>query len=384
MSDVPRALFVCDTLSGGGAERFVSTALVHLDRARIRPELCLFRDDIAYPLPDDVPLQLIEKQRPWQIPGAIVALARHIERTAPDVVFSAFSHPNFIVGNALAICRARPRWVARVSNDPDRNETGVLRVWMRRLYLRTDRVLANSRSLCRAFAECYAVVAGRTAHLGNAVDFARIDEAAREPVAAEGIGAPLIVAVGRLHPQKRVDRMIEVVARLRDRHDVHLLICGEGPQRPALEREVAERGLSDRVRFEGFQANPYAWMGRADLFLLTSDYEGSPNALIEAQGLGVPAVAVDCRYGPAEVIDDGETGLLVAPGDDASLAEAVATLLADGERRAAMGRAAKLRVRRRHDAVAVVRRLEAHLLGEVLESEEASELGNASASAEAT
>jgi glycosyltransferase involved in cell wall biosynthesis len=377
VSAAPRALFVCDTLSGGGAERFVSTALVHLDRARIRPELCLFRNDITYPLPDDVPLTVIEKQRPWQIPGAIVSLARHIERTAPDAVFSAFSHPNFIVGNALAMCRVRPRWVARVSNDPDRNETGLLRVWMRNLYARADAVLANSPALCRAFVGHYAGSAGKAAHLENAVDFARIDEAASESVAAGGIGAPLLVAVGRLHPQKRVDRMIEVVARLRERHDAHLLICGEGPQRRELERDVARRGLAERVHFEGFHANPYAWMARADLFLLTSDYEGSPNALIEAQGLGVPAVAVDCRYGPDEVIDDGETGLLVSPGDDAALAEAVATLLSDGELRAAMGRAAKARVRRRHDVAAVVRRLEAHLLGDASESEGVSESGGA-------
>jgi glycosyltransferase involved in cell wall biosynthesis len=366
MSDAPRALFVCDTLSGGGAERFVSTVLVHLDRARIRPELCLFRDDVCYPLPDDVPLTLIEKQRPWQIPSAIVSLARHIERTAPDVIFSAFSHPNFIVGNALAISRAQPRWVARVSNDPTRNETGILRLWMRSLYARSDVVLANSRALCRAFAGRYAGVAARADHLENAVDFARLDEAAREPVDVEGAGAPLLVAVGRLHPQKRVDRMIEVVARLRERHDVHLRICGEGRQRSELERQVATLGLSDRVRFEGFCANPYAWMARADLFLLTSDYEGSPNALIEAQGLGVAAVAIDCRYGPDEVIDDGETGVLVSPGDEAALAEAVATLLADEKRRAAMGRAARERVRRRYDAPSVVRRLESHLLGEPL------------------
>jgi glycosyltransferase involved in cell wall biosynthesis len=366
MSDAPTALFVCDTLSGGGAERFVSTVLVHLDRDRIQPKLCLFRNDVRYPLPDDVPLTVIEKARPWQIPTAIVSLARHIERSAPDVIFSAFSHPNFIVGNALALCRARPRWVARISNDPDRNETGLLRPWMRALYVRADAVLANSRGLSRAFAGRYAGSAGHVDTLENAVDFARIDEAAREPVDGNGIGAPLLVAVGRLHPQKRVDRMIDVVARLRERHDPHLLICGEGLQRSELEGQVAERGLADRVRFAGHRANPYAWMARSDLFLLTSDYEGSPNALIEAQGLGLAAVAVDCRYGPDEVIDDGETGLLVSPGDDAALAEAVATLLADGKRRAAMGRAARERVRRRYDAAAVVRRLESHLLGEPL------------------
>ena len=131
-------LIVCDTLSGGGAERFVSTVLVHLDRARMRPSLCLFRPDVTYPLPDDVPLSVLEKHRPWHIPIATMKLSRLIEAERPDVVFSAFSHPSFITGNALALCRHRPRWVARVSNNPDESETGTLRTWMRQLYARTD------------------------------------------------------------------------------------------------------------------------------------------------------------------------------------------------------------------------------------------------------
>ena len=141
------ALFVCDTLSGGGAERFVSTVLVHLDRQRVRPSLCLFRSDVTYPLPEDVPLRVLEKTRPWHIPVAIGKLARMIESERPDLVFSAFSHPNFITGSALALCRHRPRWLARVSNNPDHHETGVLRAWMRRLYARADRVLCNASGL---------------------------------------------------------------------------------------------------------------------------------------------------------------------------------------------------------------------------------------------
>lgn len=360
-----RALFVCDTLSGGGAERFVSTSLVHLDRSRVRPSLCLFRPDVTYPLPDDVPLTVLEKQRPWHIPIAIGKLSRLLGVERPDAVFSAFSHPSFITGNALALCRHRPRWVARVSNDPDAHETGTLRPWMRKLYARADAVVCNSSELREAFADSYPEAAQRAFFLPNATDFDRIDRLAAEPVDGEDGDVPTLVAVGRLHAQKRVDRMIDLVARLRRRLEVRLVVCGDGPLRAELEARAAERGVAQWVRFLGFVENPYRWMAHADLYLLTSDYEGLPNALIEAQGLGIPAVATDCDYGPREVVEPGETGLLVPPDDADALATAVESLLADPERRARMGRAARQRARERYAAGPVVRRLEDHLRGEV-------------------
>ena len=104
-------------------------------------------------------------------------------------------------------------------------------------------------------------------------------------------------------------------------------------------------GLTAHVHLAGFVDNPYAWMAASDLFALTSDYEGLPNALIEAQGLGLPAVSTDCPFGPNEIIEPGVTGLLVPPGDVAALADAMAQLLADPERRRALGAAARRRAR---------------------------------------
>ena len=357
-------LIVCDTLSGGGAERFVSTVLVHLDRARMRPSLCLFRPDVTYPLPDDVPLSVLEKHRPWHIPIATMKLSRLIEAERPDVVFSAFSHPSFITGNALALCRHRPRWVARVSNNPDESETGTLRTWMRQLYARTDAVVCNSKDLRDAFAQAYPVAAAKSHFLPNATDFARLDRLAGEPLEGTDADLPTLIAVGRLHAQKRVDRMIDLVARLKETQPVRLEVCGDGALRGELEARAIERGVGESVRFLGFVDNPYPRIARADLFLLTSDYEGLPNALVEAQGLGVPAVATDCDYGPREVVEPGVTGLLVPPGDDDALATAVESLLADPERRAEMASAASERTRRLFAARTVVATLEAHLRGE--------------------
>jgi glycosyltransferase involved in cell wall biosynthesis len=357
-----KVLFVCSSLSGGGAERFVSTVLGFLDRSRFAPALCLLRREIDYALPDDVPLEVLGKRRPWQIGSAIVRLARLLERAPPEVVVSAFSHPSFVTGNALALCRSRPRWIARVSSDPDLTERGPLRSWMRRLYRRADRVLANSKALCERFDAVHPTTDGAR-YLPNASDFEALDALAREPVPEPPAGRRRLVTAGRLEAVKRFDVLIEALARLRERFDLELVICGDGAEHARLERQAQRLGLSDRVRFAGFVANPFAWFAASDCFVLSSDSEGLPNALVEAQGLGLAAVATDCPSGPREIIDDGETGRLVPTGDPEALAGALAELLADEDARRAMGAAARERSRARYSAPTVTRALEEILLG---------------------
>jgi glycosyltransferase involved in cell wall biosynthesis len=356
-----RVLFVCSHLTGGGAERFVSTVLGFLDRDRFAPSLCLLRGERTYPLPEDVPLAVLDKRRPWQMPRAIVRLARLCDALRPEVVLSAFSYPSFVTGNALALARHRPGWVARVASDPQRDESGWLRPWMRRLYRRADLVVANSQALVWRFDLVYPELRGRVRRLPNATDFALLDRLAAEAVEPPAPGRLRVASAGRLARVKRFDLLLDALARLRAHRDVELVVCGEGPERSRLERRARRLGLDDRVRLLGFQANPHRWIASAQLFALASDSEGLPNALIEAQGLGVAAVATDCPSGPREIVDDGETGLLVPPGDAAALAAAIDALAGDPARRLAMGAAARTRARARFSAAEVTRELEALL-----------------------
>ena len=357
-----RALFVCDALGGGGAERFVATALAHLDRTRVEPLLCLFRRDLAYGLAPDVPLDVLDKTRPWDIPLAMGRLARRIDAWQPQVVFSAFAHPNFVTGVALSLCRSRPRWIARVSNEPQRGESGAPRRIMRRLYRRAERVVANSRGLAEAFAAVYPALRAQVGVLPNAIDFEAVERLAQNPPVARA-SRPRLLAVGRLAQQKRVDLMLDAVKRLGDA-GAELVLLGDGPLRGRLEQQARALGIAERVHFEGFQPNPFAWMARSDIFVLASDHEGLPNAMIEAQGLGLPVVSTDCRFGPAEIIEPERTGLLVPTGDASALAAALQRLLADAALREAMGRAARERARSLYAAAPVVRALERQLCGE--------------------
>jgi glycosyltransferase involved in cell wall biosynthesis len=357
-----RVLFVCSRLTGGGPERFVSTVLGHLDRARFAPSLCLLRGERTYPLPEDVPLSVLEKRRPWHLPRSIVRLARLLDALRPEVVLSAFSYPSFVTGNALALARHRPRWVARVASDPDRVERGWLRPWMRRLYRRADLVVANAEDLCRRFDLAYPDPGRRARHLANAADFARIDALAAEAAPPPAPGWLRVAAVGRLVAPKRFDLLLDAIAHLRAHREIEFVICGEGPERQRLLRRARRLGLEDRVRFQGFDPNPYRWLATSHLFALASESEGLPNALIEAQGLGLAAVATDCPTGPSEIVEHGVTGLLVPVGDAGAIADAMDELLGDPARRLAMGAAGRARARRLYPAAGVTRELESMLL----------------------
>jgi glycosyltransferase involved in cell wall biosynthesis len=136
----------------------------------------------------------------------------------------------------------------------------------------------------------------------------------------------VLVAVGRLAPQKGFDILIEALARLPE--DVRLVILGEGPQRAALQQQASRLGVAERLDLPGYCADPQAEIAAADCFVLASRFEGSPNALVEALATGVPVVATNCPYGPEEILDRGLVAPLVPVEDAKTLARTVAQVLA--------------------------------------------------------
>jgi len=149
--------------------------------------------------------------------------------------------------------------------------------------------------------------------------------------------SPVVIYVGSLTPEKRPDRLLRLMATLMPTvPDLRVWLIGDGVQRSLMEQQAQTLGLAQSVRFLGVQTNVADYLQAADLFVLTSDTEGIPAVLQEAGYMGVPVVATKVG-GVAECVVDGETGLLVEPQDEVALAEAVRTLLADPQRRAAMG-----------------------------------------------
>lgn len=163
------------------------------------------------------------------------------------------------------------------------------------------------------------------------IDAARIRALADEVPRAPRLGAlaaDYIVAVGRLEAVKDHARLIDAFAHIAPAHPgLHLVVLGEGAERAALAARIRAAGLASRVHLAGYAPNPFAWIGRARALVLSSLHEGFGMVLAEALALGTPVVAMDCPGGPAEILEQGRHGRLVAPGDTRALAEAIAATL---------------------------------------------------------
>lgn len=149
------------------------------------------------------------------------------------------------------------------------------------------------------------------------------------PPALAGRTGPVLLAVGTLKAVKRHDLLIRAFAKL-PRADATLCILGEGQERASLETLICSLGLQDRVLLAGYQADPAPWYAHAHLFVLSSDYEGFGNVIVEALEHGLPVVSTNCPTGPHEILEDGKYGTLVPVGDVEALARAMDDALSAG------------------------------------------------------
>lgn len=362
MKSPAKAMVVSISLSGGGAERFVSVLLERIDPARVRCELVTLQSAATYSIPDHVPVVNIEQTGPQTVWRTVRRLRRLIERSKPDVVLSTVDYVGQFVGQALVGLRSRPRWIAREGMNLRRRSRTfsewVTRKWVRRVYRAADVIVANSTQLAASISEVLPYARGRVTSINNPVDLAVIHRLAREPAIAMRPATPLILFAGRLQPQKRPDLLLSAFCKVREQYDATLWVLGEGPLRASLEREVAKANLSNCVRFFGFIANPFPLIHQADVVALASDHEGSPNILLEAQALGRPVVSTRCPFGPDEIIVHGETGLLVPVGDSSALANALSSLCLDAAARRRMGSCAAEEIKNRFSAGPLVKQWE--------------------------
>jgi glycosyltransferase involved in cell wall biosynthesis len=166
-------------------------------------------------------------------------------------------------------------------------------------------------------------------------------------------GAPLVVGVGRLVPVKGFDLLIDAFAEARAaRTEWQLVIVGDGPDRSSLRERAHARGIGDAVHLVGRSAAVSEVMRRAELFVLSSRYEGFPNALIEAMAQELAVISFSCSAGPRRIIRDGVDGVLVKPGDAAALATTMGRIMDDPDLRRRLGvHARSVRSRFAHEKV---------------------------------
>jgi glycosyltransferase involved in cell wall biosynthesis len=326
-------LFVLPTL-GGGAARVVITLLRHLDRTRFEPHLVVFYTFYGFwfrsEVPDDVVMHVLEAKRAR---NAMPKLVRVIWQVRPAVIVATQGYINFLLLLAkpfLPSCKIVIREVIGERYMEHNRYRDLLYQCYLRLVRRADRIVTQTAAVARRLTDEIAPRPGQVECIHNPVDTERLAAAATRAASPFTGPGPHVLAMGRLAEQKGFDLLLAAMVGVRAA-DVaaHLTIVGVGELEAELAARVQELGLSDAVELVGFQEQPERFFAHADVFVLSSRYEGMPNVVLEALACGLPIVAFDCPHGVSEIVQDGVNGRLLPAEDVPALTAALVEVLRD-------------------------------------------------------
>jgi glycosyltransferase involved in cell wall biosynthesis len=339
-----RVMFAIGGMYGGGSERQLLRLLQNLDRDRYEPELYLVTasGELFSEIPDDVPVHIFQQRCPNPrrlLPGAcfrakVRDLAQVLDERRIDLVFDRTYHMTLITAAAVRK-RPTPR-ISVVVSDPQIDfETNyeryrwIKRRMLKRAYQESDVATGVSKEVSQSTAVYHHVSAEHIETFYNFFEVEKIRQRASEPLPDPYSQNPdwtRIVASGRLCHAKAYDVLIEAMRILvyeTELDQLELFILGSGALEPALREQIRNSKLDSHVVLTGFLENPLPLVQAADLYCLSSRYEGMPNALVEAILCGTPVVSTDCRSGPREILGEGRFGALVPPDDPQALANAL-------------------------------------------------------------
>jgi GalNAc-alpha-(1->4)-GalNAc-alpha-(1->3)-diNAcBac-PP-undecaprenol alpha-1,4-N-acetyl-D-galactosaminyltransferase len=277
-------------------------------------------------------------------------LRRLLVARRPDLIVSFLPNVNIAAVLSSAFLKI-PVIICERSDPPSDHRIHILDVLRRLIYrfadmltVQTDGVVPKVRSMYPGLKAVHVVPNG----LPPEIMFYRKRCAGERKI---------LLSLGRLSAEKQVSKLLDAYFALAPTFkewDLH--IYGDGPERPALERKIREARLEERVLLKGPTSEPWQVMADADAFVLVSRYEGFPNALLEAMGIGLPCVAFDCPSGPRELMRDGEAGRLIALDDRDALVASLKELMGDAPLRSSLGRRAREEVSSRYSFAAVLAR----------------------------
>jgi glycosyltransferase involved in cell wall biosynthesis len=329
----PRILILIQRASGGGAQR-VAMLLAHHLAARFQIALCLLNEQKDFDCSALSPQLEVFPLGVRRARGGFWPLLKLIWRWHPDLIFSGMAHVNFLLLLLRPFMRRRIRLLVRQNGtisaaleaDRKRRRTRFLYRW---LYPRADRIICQSEAMARDLAREVSVPRDRIAVLANPVAFTRPKAAgaSAQLVPWKRNGARLL-AIGRLAPEKGFDVLLEAVGLLCAEHpQLEAAIAGSGSGLESLQMLARRLGIEARVHFVGQIADPEPLFASATLFVLSSRYEGMPNALLEAAASGLPLVATPASGGIVELLKD-QKGCWLSQGCNAvALASALRTAL---------------------------------------------------------
>lgn len=258
-----------------------------------------------------------------RLPRQASAIAAYLDRERPDVLLAVLIPSVAAATMAARAARHRARILGSLHNTVgSRRELDRAR----RSFPRVDAAIGVSRGVAAELVEAVGVPADRVHTIYNPVVHTGLVPDTHQPAGHPWLDEPgpqVVLAAGRLNKQKDFSTLLVAFTKLLTHRPARLVVLGKGHLQPMLMSQARELRIAEHVDFPGFVPNPSAFMARASLFVLSSQHEGLPSVLIEAMACGCPIVSTDCRFGPAEILEDGRWGELVPVGDAKALSEAM-------------------------------------------------------------
>ena len=332
-----RLAIFAPSMAGGGAERGALKLAEGLTHRGYEVDLVLAAAE-GPRMAELSPRVRVVDLRARRVGTSLPALVRYLRREKPSAVASVLDHANVVLLLAGKIGRYPGRVVVieqntlsvAAINGKSRRDRMMPR-FVARFYPWADYVVGVSEGVVDDLAQYADVGPEKMRVVFNPIVSTDLLEKSRAPVEhpwfADG-APPVLVAAGRLRPQKDFPTLFAAFARVVAERPARLLVLGEGPERARLESLVDELGLKGTVELPGATDNPYAFMSRAAAFVLSSRWEGLPTVLVEALACGAPVVSTDCPSGPREILAGGSYGRLVPVGDVDALARGLIAALA--------------------------------------------------------
>lgn len=332
--------FLLPSLEPGGTERNVVNLANAIDQERYQVSVVLGKKEGNWVKELNQHIAIIDLQAPHSV-GLFFALVKFLKDNQTSIFISAFPRINIIVLAAKLVSGSNSKIILTehsvFSMLPIIARTAWRRAFARAfmpllariLYPKADAIICVSKGIAHDLSK---IIGGSTKInvIYNPIINDEIYQLADSPVNHPWFSdpnIPVLLAVGRLVVCKDYPTLLEAFAQVVKIRPAHLVILGSGPERESLERLVAKMGLSNQIAFLGFQKNPYAYMKRASVFVLSSLQEGFGNVIIEAMACGTPVVSTDCPVGPGEIITHGKNGMLVPMADHKALAKAILDML---------------------------------------------------------
>lgn len=346
------------SLRGGGAERVMVILANGFAERGFEVDLVLANAEGPYLNQVSSQVRIIDLKSS-RVLTSLPGLARYLRRERPTAMLSAMGHANVVAVVASRVAAVSTRVIVseRANFSVSRRHAKSIQAkamgpFMRWAYRRADAIVAVSGGVADDLTASLGLPRSSISVVYNPVDTGSVRKLAGQPEHHPWLPSkeiPVLIGVGRLEPQKDFSCLIKAFAKLRESRDARLIILGEGGLRADLEREIRRLGLEEDICLPGFVDNPFSAMTRADLFVLSSRWEGLPNVLIQAMACGTPVVSTDCPSGPVEILEDGKWGRLIPVGDAEALAEAIAATLNDTKHPDVAARAADFSVDRAVD-----------------------------------